>query len=179
MKSNINAQNHNKVRKKLVIQFLTIFLLIVGIYYVLLLTFEGALINYYISITAKIAGIALSLFTNNVEVVGGIISAGNSVVVLSFGCEGSEPIVLYFAAVMAFPVLLKYKLYGLVIGISFLYFLNILRILFLFLILETSPDNFEILHSTILPIIFIIIAMFLWLMWLKYLPKLNEKANIK
>lgn len=155
------------MNKKLkLIKFLVIFFVIIGVYYSFILLFSEYF-DVYINHTASISAWFLNLFYGTISVNGAFITGPEHNVVLSFGCEGSEPLVIFLAAVLAFPAAIKYKLKGLLIGLPTIYILNIIRIALLYKLGEVLPQHFDIFHNGIMPILFILIAIVFFFIWVK------------
>ncbi|MCX6156205.1 MAG: archaeosortase/exosortase family protein [Candidatus Kapabacteria bacterium] len=149
-------------------KFLGIFFGVIAVYYLIIMFSGNNFFDPYINFSAWLSSKFLSIFYTDIISNGSLIGSSKFVVVLSFGCEGTEPLVIFLAGVIAFPIILKYKIIGLIIGFIFIYFLNILRIMLLFFIGNISPSTFEMFHSEIFPILFIILALIVWLYWIKY-----------
>ncbi len=165
MKNNIDS---NKTKK--LINFFVILICIIGTYYAIILFFNKEIFEPYLRFNAYLSGLLIKLFDNNVVVENTTIITQKISMILSFGCEGSEALVIFLAGVIAFPADLKYKLKGVLIGGSLLYFLNLLRVLILYLVASIDVSLFDIFHNEILPILYIVISVIAWYFWLKYIP---------
>lgn len=158
-----------------VLKFFGIFAGVIALYYLFVAFADFGFMDFYVNASANLSGAVLGLFGEEITVAGGIIMSPKVAVALSFGCEGSEPIVIFIAGVLAFPSVLRKKLYGLAMGVAGLYLLNLIRIIGLYYILESSGDMFELFHAVVFPILFIIIAVVAWGLWIKWtLPKKLE-----
>jgi len=80
-------------------------------------------------------------------------------------CHAIFEIMIFISAVIAFPALLKEKLVGGALGTIFIYLLNLLRVVLLFLIGVYSPQFFEGTHIYVAQSIFIVIVAIFWLFW--------------
>jgi exosortase H (IPTLxxWG-CTERM-specific) len=89
---------------------------------------------------------------------------GFSVKILA-NCNAIFEIMLFLSAVIAFPALLKEKLVGGILGSIFIYLLNLLRVVILFLIGVYSPQFFEETHIYVSQSIFIVMVAMFWLFW--------------
>ena len=166
-----NAQKWYRAKLP-VLKFFGIFVGVIALYYVLVAFADFGLMDFYVGASASIAGSIMSLFGKTVQVANGIICSDTVAVSLSFGCEGSEPIAIFCAGVLAFPSKWREKLWGLGLGVALLYLMNLARIIALYFILESSPDSFELFHTLIFPVLFILIAVICWGLWIKWtLPK--------
>jgi exosortase/archaeosortase family protein len=166
-----------KMKKYLpLIKFFGIFLGVIAAYYVMITLFPDS-IDFYINATAQLSSWFLSIFGIQAVAQGASIITDELIIALAFGCEGSEPIVLYIAAVSAFPALLKPKLIGGLFGVLILYFLNLIRIMLLYYIGLSETLDFDLFHVIIFPVIFIIIALIVFVGWLKWQNKFQAKVS--
>jgi exosortase H (IPTLxxWG-CTERM-specific) len=95
------------------------------------------------------------------------------------GCDPLEPIVLFSAAVIAFPASWRKKLAGVAVGAAFLFGLNLLRLVSLYLLGAHKSSLFENFHLWLWPAFFILCSLALWVSWLLWIqpPALAPKAN--
>lgn len=94
-----------------------------------------------------------------------IISGENFSVEIVGNCNAIFEIFLFLSAVIAFPALIKEKFFGGVIGIIFIYFINLLRLVLLFLIGVYVPHYFEEAHLYVGQSFFIVMVAIFWLCW--------------
>jgi len=87
------------------------------------------------------------------------------------GCEGTESILLFAAAVLAFPAPWRKKPAGLLLGLVWVFLLNQVRIVSLFFILRHRPQWFEAMHGTIAPIFIILAGSIVFSLWLNWAGK--------
>lgn len=153
-----------------IIKFFAILLIVIGAYYSVVLFLNEEIFTPYVNFTAFLSGNLIRLFADNILISGNIISSEDISIILSFGCEGSEAIIIFIAGVLAFPTNRNYKIKGLLLGTSVLYFLNIIRIVILYFIGKFDFSVFDLFHNEILPVLFIIISIIAWSLWLKRIP---------
>ena len=158
-------------------KFFGIFIVVIAAYYSIVLIFSESVLEPYINFNAKLAGGLLSLLGNNIVVKAADIISPTFVISLSFGCEGSETIIIFFAGVLAFPILMKYKFYGLLAGGVILYLLNLIRIILLFYIGIYFTKSFDTFHAEIFPVLFIVISIITWALWLKWSTKKLKQSS--
>lgn len=156
---------------KPVLKFIGIFFGVIAMYYLVIMLTGNSFFDPYINFSAWLSSKVLSIFTKDITNNGAMLGSLKFVIVLSFGCEGTEPLIIFLAGVLAFPIAAKYKLIGGLLGFLFIYFLNILRIILLFVIGNISPTAFEMFHTEIFPVLFIVLALIVWLYWLKISQK--------
>lgn len=157
-------KNNNKSEKKSlkpIIKFLSIFIGIIAGYYILLAITDDGFFQSYLNFTASLGSIFINMAGENSTAVNGIISSESVSMVLSFGCEGTEPIVILLAGLLAVPISFKRKWLPGLISIISLYLLNIVRIAVLYFIQKSNPAVFDSYHTVYFPILFILISLLL------------------
>jgi exosortase/archaeosortase family protein len=150
-----------------VIKFLGIFIGIIFLYYLMIMLTENSIFNGYIQFITYLSGNVLNIFSDNVEIGSLWLRYNTFTISVAFGCEGTEPLIIFLAGVFAFPIAFKYKLIGASLGISVLLVLNIFRIVALVLIGFHYNEMFTSFHEEIFPILFIFISILLWLIWIQ------------
>ena len=89
------------------------------------------------------------------------------------GCEGTEILIPLFAALLAFPLSVSTRLFGLLAGTAWVFVLNQARILGLFYAFRADPVLFGQLHGFIAPLLLILgvlVFFFGVLQWERYRP---------
>jgi exosortase/archaeosortase family protein len=82
-----------------------------------------------------------------------------------YRCTGLLPVVVFAIITLAYPAPSKPKAVGLGVGIPFLLFLNLARLVHLFYIGVHSPDLFDLAHSVLWEAILIGAAFLLFWRW--------------
>ncbi len=167
----IDKKNIDKDKIKKIIRFFLILFSVIGTYYAVVLFLSEELFDPYINLNAYLSGLLIKIFDSSVYVENNMIITKKINMVLSFGCEGSEALVIFLAGVLAFPAHFKYKIKGILIGGSILYTLNLLRVMMLYLVVMVDVSMFDAFHNEILPIFFIMISLVFWYYWLKNIPE--------
>jgi exosortase H (IPTLxxWG-CTERM-specific) len=93
-----------------------------------------------------------------------ITGEGFSVEILG-NCNAIFEIGLFLCAVLAFPAKPAEKALAGILGVLFIYCLNLLRVVSLFLIGVYAPQYFEGSHVYVSQTIFIVVVSFCWLLW--------------
>ena len=122
------------------------------------------LVNFYAQLSSK----ALNIFGYQTSVLYDTIKSAQFSVSIRKGCDALEPMALIVAGILAFPALVKQKVSGIVIGLLFLFLLNIVRITTLFLTGIYRPQSFEAMHIEIWQILFIIAGVGYWFLWIRW-----------
>ena len=162
--------------RKDVVTFLLSFLVLVLILFALSATdvfniIRQPLTNLY----TWISGQTLNLFGSNVLIKGDVLSNSKFVINVKAGCDGVAPMILYWTTIAVFPMKWKYKWKGLLYGTIFLFILNIIRIISLFLAGVYVRSIFDFLHVEVWQIIFIAMTIFVWLYWYKWAQQMSAK----
>ena len=100
-------------------------------------------------------------FTEN-----GFIKSGGFSMGIGWGCEGVEGIFLIIAAMIAYSMKLKWKLYGIMAGTVFLNVLNVIRIIVLYYTVKYQPSLFDIMHVYIGQTIIIFCGVLFFVVWI-------------
>lgn len=148
-------------------RFCSLFLVLLVVFS-FLLSLELIKHYFYNPVTTIIASQAawiLKVLGQKVYASGITISGEGFSVKILANCNAIFEIMLFLSAVIAFPALLKEKLIGGILGIFFIYSLNLLRVITLFLIGLYSPQFFEGTHIYVTQSIFIVMVAIFWLFW--------------
>ena len=86
-------------------------------------------------------------------------------------CAGYFVMLIYSAAVIAFPSRITDKIYGLLLGIPSLYFINVTRLVFIGLICSKYHQWFDYLHEYMWQGIFIVFVIGVWIVWRQYIVR--------
>ena len=87
------------------------------------------------------------------------------------GCNAISVIILFVAFVVAFSGKLKPTLLFVFFGSFFIYVLNIIRIVFLTVLLYHFPAREHILHGVLFPLIIYGLVFILWIFWINKFSK--------
>lgn len=82
------------------------------------------------------------------------------------GCEGTDVLFLMCAAFFAFPMGWRVRMIGLMLGTAFVFVLNQARVLTLFYVLRTDRAAFDLLHTTVAPIVLVATMAAYFYVWL-------------
>lgn len=126
--------------------------------------FENAFYSYLVG-TAWVSNLILSALGQGTHVSEVTITSANFAIAIRRGCDAIEPTWLLCAAIFAFPGLFVRKLVGISVGIILLQVLNLVRIVSLFWIGRHFPALFSTAHLEIWPMIFILMAISLFVGW--------------
>jgi exosortase H (IPTLxxWG-CTERM-specific) len=114
---------------------------------------------------AKASGATLELLGQGTRMQGTIIRNAKFAVNIKNGCNGVEAMLIYFAAVLAFPASWKSRLAGLALGFVAIQLVNLIRVVALFLTGVYFPKLFDSSHTVIWQTIVILSGVLFWILW--------------
>ena len=160
------------VRRSL-IRYLMFFLGAMFLFYVL---YYSAFYNNYLrdgieNFQAGLAGGLLNIFGAEVQVAEGIIRGNSFEINIEGGCDGVESIMMLVLGIALFPIAMKLKWPGLLIGGITLFVLNIIRIAGLYLSGLHAPKFFDFLHLHGGFILFSFVSILIWAFWASWALK--------
>lgn len=147
--------------------FLTIFVTILGGGFTLLSlnSINDNVIEPFTAGVAKVSGVALNLIGQGIEMEGTIIRNQRFAVNIRNGCNGVETMIIFLAAVLAFPASWKARGVGLVLGMLAIQGINLVRVVALFLTGSYFPKFFDSSHTVVWQTIVILFGVVLWIFW--------------
>lgn len=154
--------------KSPVLRFVLKFGILLALFYGLSATpwFDRMLYSY-LEANAWLSNTILNGFGQHTHVSEVTIESPQFAIVLRRGCDAVEPTWLFCAAVLSFRAPFMRKLPGLAAGIVVLQALNLVRIVTLYWIGFHVPDFFDSAHTELWPAAFIIVAIALFICWMK------------
>lgn len=114
---------------------------------------------------AVVSGEVLDLLGYDVSRTGTVIQSPEFAVNIKNGCNGLETVVIFLAAVLAFPAPWPARLVGLVLGIAVIQVVNLVRVVALFLTGVHFPSWFDSSHTVIWQTVVILCGVLLWIFW--------------
>ena len=119
-------------------------------------------------ITAGIASasrVTLNLLGQQVVQTGTVLTSPRFAVNIRNGCNGIEALIIFVAAVLAFPATWRSRGIGLLLGTVAIQIINLVRVVALFLTGAYLPKLFESSHTVVWQTIVILFAVLLWIFW--------------
>ncbi|MCH9651432.1 MAG: exosortase H [Deltaproteobacteria bacterium] len=147
--------------------FLVLFLVILGVSFSLisLNAVNDHLIEPFTAGIAKAGGVTLNLLGQGIVMQETVIRNEQFAVNIRNGCNGVETMLIFFAAVLAFPATLKSKALGLGLGLLAIQAVNLVRVVALFLTGAYLPKLFDTSHTVLWQTIVILFGVLLWVFW--------------
>ncbi len=149
------------------IRFLSLFVLILGGGFSLLAwtPVNDGVVEPFTAGVARVSGVALDVIGQEIEMRGTVIESDRFAVNIRNGCNGVETMIIFLAAVLAFPSTWKSRGIGLVLGILAIQIVNLVRVVALFLTGVYFPDFFASSHTVVWQTVVILFGVLLWIFW--------------
>jgi len=126
--------------------------------------------------TAWLEWAALSLFSDKATLDGNLVHFGHFAVRIIEECTGIFEVIIFVAAVLAFPTTWQKRAIGLGMGIPLLYLFNVVRILVLILVGRYQPQFFEFMHIYFWQATLILMITSVWLLWIFKVVRDDEEG---
>ena len=123
--------------------------------------------NFYNNLITNISAWFISFLHIPVRSYHNTLQLPHANMIIKFGCNGLEALLIYLAGVLAYPAKWHQKLIYGVIGMIILEIINILRIALLAWTIEHYPKQFDLMHNYITQSIMIVLAFLLFLLYLQ------------
>jgi archaeosortase B (VPXXXP-CTERM-specific) len=153
-----------------------IYLGIVAIVYPLITNHFYFIVEGMMVGTAQIEGFILGIFSSGAHASGKLVTYGHFPVKIIEECTGIYEILIFIAAVMAFPTSLKKKGIGLAFGIPLMYLFNIVRILVLLVVGSYYYEIFDFMHLYFWQVTLILMITSVWVLWILKVVRHEEKV---
>jgi archaeosortase B (VPXXXP-CTERM-specific) len=127
--------------------------------------------------TATIEFHFFSIFSRAITQHGKMVIFGGFSVQIIEECTGLYEILIYAAAVLAFPTTLVRKGIGIVLGAPLLYAVNVLRIAFLMFAGRFYPATFDFMHLYFWQATLILMITSVWLLWIFAVVRYEATPN--
>jgi exosortase H (IPTLxxWG-CTERM-specific) len=147
--------------------FLTVFLLTLAASFSLisLNQVNDHVIEPFTGAIATVSGATLNLLGQNVHMQGTVIRSPRFAVNIKNGCNGVEAMLIFLAAVLAFPAPWRSRGIGLALGMVAIQIVNLVRVVALFLTGVYLPSLFNASHTVVWQTLVILFSVLLWIYW--------------
>lgn len=147
-------------------RFCVLFLCIIGAFVVFdLSALSNRIVHQPLAeFTARAAAAALAAL-GNARALGTQLQFNGFEVTVVDACDGVLPILIYIAAVLAFPSRLAHKAWGILIGLPVVLLINLLRVITLMIVGARWPAAFEHVHLYVWQVCVIAFALAAWIVW--------------
>ena len=160
---------------RFVILFLP-FLAVVSIGYPIFVKNFNGVVQTFIHLTAYLDYWLVDSFGSNVVLDGKIVRYGGFTVKIVDECTGIYEMLIFSAAVLAFPTSPRNKVLGLLLGNPAIYVFNVARIAVLIVVGRFEPGIFDFMHVYFMQATMIVMITSVWLGWIIWVVKEREEA---
>jgi len=127
---------------------------------------------------ARLCGAVLNLLGQHNHVDGTTLLSGQrSVITVAPSCSGFDFLCFFIAAVLVFPVPVRRKIPGVIIGVPLLLTLNLVRIASLYFLGLHYPGVFDVAHQDVWAIILIAASIILYIIWMRWAGPVTENRS--
>ena len=105
---------------------------------------------------------------------GAVIDADGFVAVIAAQCTAIEIILVFGAAVLVWPVSLRARMLGLLLGITALCALNFARIVSLLWVGAAYPQHFDTAHLAVWQTGMVLAGFVIWLLWMRWASNVED-----
>lgn len=150
------------------VAFFILFLIVLGGSYSQVVSRSERLRESFTSLTARLVGACYSLGGSKMSVSGSsIMGPGISISVIE-ECTGAYEMIIFAAAVLAFPANWRKKIWGILFGLPLLFAINIVRMDILALVqAHGSPSLFDFMHVYFWQATLILMILGVFILWIK------------
>lgn len=147
--------------------FLLLFVAVLGVSFTLISLnwVNDHVIEPFTAGIARVSGATLDLLGQDVRMQGTVIRGRKFAVNIRNGCNGVEAMLIFLAAVVAFPAPWKSRLLGLALGIVAIQAVNLVRVVALYLTGAYFPAWFDASHTVVWQTVVILFSVLLWIVW--------------
>lgn len=154
-------------RNRREVTFLVLFLLLLGGSFTLISVnwVNDHAIEPFTAGIARVSGAVLDLMGQNISQQGTVLRSPRFAVNIRNGCNGVEAMLIFLAAVLAFPAPWRSRFLGLAFGILAIQAVNLVRVVALFLTGAYFPRFFDASHTVVWQTLVILSGVLLWIFW--------------
>lgn len=117
-------------------------------------------------LTTKVSAGLIHLTGLKANVNDNVIYLANGVWVVDTECTAINLIIIFISFVVVYPASIKAKSVGILLGLPFIFFANVIRLLAMAWMDKLKPDYFIYLHDYFWQVVFLILVAFMWLIWI-------------
>ncbi|MFC1475798.1 archaeosortase/exosortase family protein [Candidatus Zixiibacteriota bacterium] len=132
----------------------------------------------FMALTAGIVGGVLDMGGMDIDYHDRYIAARSITIEIIEECTGLYEIVIFIAAVLAYPATRREKVIGFIGGMVALYALNIIRMVLLVMVGNARPDWFDFFHIYFWQVTMILMITSVWLLWIIKVVKNDSRAGL-
>lgn len=130
----------------------------------------------FMAITARLCGSVLTILVGEVEIADRVVTLPRFSIEIVEECTGVFEMLIFLAALLAYPASWRSKLIGFLTGLPALYLLNIIRIIFLAIIGGNWPILFDFMHLYFWQATLILMITTIWVLWIVIVVNREKKT---
>ena len=161
--------------------FILFVVILVGLFAAELTTpIQRAIVLPWTEGLARLSAGLITPLDSHVVVSGKIMQSTTNGFALSIeaGCNGIEAAIILIAAMLAFPAPWKYRVAGILAGLTAVQLLNVVRVISLFYIGQWSMQAFEWAHFYVWQALIMLDVLIVWLVWIRWLPRSTSSPDL-
>jgi archaeosortase B (VPXXXP-CTERM-specific) len=171
----VKKARFDKVVKKFVISFV-VGLLMGSILFSIIKGYAPIVIDKATSFTASAVTFFLGLLGMAVRCQAEFVSLNGYSFRVIDQCLGAYEVFIFSAGVIAYPTDYRKKLWGIALGIPFLYFINIIRLMVLGAVGTVSPGTSSFMHLYLWQIIIFLTVLLACVLWIKLIVQPGQES---
>ena len=152
------------------------YLALASLGYPLMVEHSDGIIQVFIHATAGIEYAVFSVFTDDVRLDGKMIWLGQFVVKIIDECTGIYEMLIFAAAVLAFPTSWAKRGVGLLLGCPLIYLFNVVRIAGLIVVGRYWSEAFDFMHLYFWQATMIAMITSVWMLWIVKVVQREDQA---
>ncbi len=160
-------------------RFLVLFLVAIAALFAAELTppVQRAIVLPWTAGLAHLSAGLITLFDPRVAAFGNVLqsTANGFAVSIEAGCNGVEAALVLIAAMLAFPAPWKHRIAGILAGLAAVQALNVVRVISLFYLGQSSLPAFEWAHLYLWQALIMLDVLIVWLLWIRMLPPVSPR----
>ncbi len=169
----VKKARFDKVIKKFVISFV-VGLFAGSVLFSIIKEYSPVVIDKATSFTASVVGFFLGLLGMAVKCQAESVNLDGYSFRIIDQCLGAYEVFIFSAAVIAYPTDSRKKLWGIALGIPFLFFINVIRLMVLGAVGTVSPGTSAFMHLYLWQIIIFLTVLLACLLWIRLIVQLGQ-----
>ena len=149
-----------------IVRFLIFFIVLLTVFFVVF-SLTSSLFDFLRVGTAYLTSAVADLLGMETKVHGSRLSMDTMDFEVIAECTGDFAVMIYAAAVVAYPARWKQRGWGLVLGIPIIFVMNVARMVALVYVALFHANSFEYVHSYLWQGTFIIFVILVWFLWIR------------
>ena len=129
------------------------------------------------ALTARLLAASLTLIGLEGRAEGTLVTSSIYSAEIIWECTGVTPILVFVAAVAAYPSVWHRKVYGVLLGVPALLVINQVRLVSLFYVGHWFPEFFDTAHLLVWQSLIIFFTVMVWVVWMVTLGRRDETQS--